>query len=79
MKFQRGHALRRWQLIVDCVIFVMVAGVVTLFVAGMGDCGTARDAQDYQACVAFMRWKLFFCLLGTCFIFPFWLGRRLRR
>lgn len=79
MNSSPSKALRRWQLIVDCVLYFGIAAVVTLFIGGLGDCATAPDAAAVAACDAFMRGKLVAIVIGACLIFPFWLRRKLRR
>jgi hypothetical protein len=70
---------QRWRLLIDCVLFVGVAGVVVLVVGGMGDCGTAVSNDQLAECHAFTRWKVVACTVVACIVFTFWLRRKLRR
>lgn len=75
---QIGPGPLRWQLFVDCVIFWAVAAICTLFIGGLGDCGSADSTAEIANCYAFGRDKVYTCVVVACFIFPFWLRKKLR-
>jgi len=75
MSLEGNRGLRRWQLIIDTVLYVGVAALFTLIIGGMSHC-TARTGPD---CVAFTRYKLIACSVGAILIFPFWFRRKLKR
>lgn len=65
-----GKPLRRWQLCIDCVLFVGVTAICTLVIGGLGDCGTAPDAAQIADCKAFTVRKVLACAVIACLVFP---------
>jgi hypothetical protein len=74
MALEENRWLRRWQLIVDTVLYVGVAALFTLIIGGMSHC-TAETGSD---CIAFTRYKVIGCSVGAILIFPFWFRRKLK-
>jgi hypothetical protein len=70
---------RLWRLFVDCVLYFGVVAVLTLIVAGVGDCGVSESRQEVSECLRFARFRLLSCIALGGVVFPFWLRRKLRR